>query len=79
MLRAVDIYTGRLMWQRTLTDIGKFYDIPVTSDSTRYREKQSTDPKHGSDRARLQKILDEFMAIKQEYGKPKSQQATKSP
>ncbi len=26
MLRAVDIYTGRLIWQRDLKDLGKFYD-----------------------------------------------------
>lgn len=25
-LRAVDVYTGRLLWQRTLPDLGKFYD-----------------------------------------------------
>ncbi len=27
MLRALDIYTGRLLWQRQLPDLGKFYDI----------------------------------------------------
>lgn len=26
MLRAVDIYTGRLLWQRDLPDLGRFYD-----------------------------------------------------
>ena len=26
MLRATDIYTGRLLWQRELKDLGKFYD-----------------------------------------------------
>ena len=27
MLRALDIYTGRLLWQRQLPDLGKFHDI----------------------------------------------------
>jgi outer membrane protein assembly factor BamB len=27
MLRALDIYTGRLLWQRQLPGLGKFYDI----------------------------------------------------
>jgi len=26
MIRATDIYTGRLLWKRTLEDVGKFYD-----------------------------------------------------
>jgi len=26
ILRAIDVYTGRLLWDRELTDIGKFYD-----------------------------------------------------
>jgi outer membrane protein assembly factor BamB len=26
VLRAVDVYTGRLLWQRELKDLGKFYD-----------------------------------------------------
>ena len=26
MLRAVDVYTGRLMWQRAIPDLGKYYD-----------------------------------------------------
>jgi len=26
MLRAIDVYTGRLLWQRRLTDLGKYYD-----------------------------------------------------
>ncbi|MHC4983416.1 MAG: outer membrane protein assembly factor BamB family protein, partial [Planctomycetota bacterium] len=26
MLRAIDIYTGRLLWQKELKDLGKFYD-----------------------------------------------------
>lgn len=26
MLRAVDVYTGRLLWQRELPDLGQFYD-----------------------------------------------------
>ena len=27
MLRALDIYTGRLLWQKQLADLGRFYDI----------------------------------------------------
>ena len=27
MLRAVDVYTGRLLWDRELKDLGKFYDF----------------------------------------------------
>jgi outer membrane protein assembly factor BamB len=27
MLRAVDVFTGRLLWQRQLPNLGKFYDI----------------------------------------------------
>jgi outer membrane protein assembly factor BamB len=26
MLRAVDVYTGRLLWERDFTDLGKYYD-----------------------------------------------------
>jgi len=26
MLRAIDVYTGRLLWQRRFTDLGKYYD-----------------------------------------------------
>ena len=28
LLRAVDVYTGRLLWERALPDLGKFYDVP---------------------------------------------------
>jgi len=27
MLRALDVYTGRLLWQKRLPDLGKFYDV----------------------------------------------------
>jgi len=26
MIRAVDVYTGRLLWERQFEDLGKFYD-----------------------------------------------------
>lgn len=45
---------------------GTLYDVPVTSDNERYSEKEISE--HQSDRTRLQKILDEFMATEQEYG-----------
>jgi len=27
MLRAVDVYTGRVLWERELKDVGKYYDV----------------------------------------------------
>lgn len=48
---------------------GKLYDIPITSDSSRYSETVTTDPDHNSERNRLQKILDDFMAIESRYNK----------
>jgi arylsulfatase A len=53
-----------------LNQDGKLYDIPVTSDQQRYREKQSTDPQYDGQRQRLQSVLDEFMAIQREYETP---------
>lgn len=47
-----------------LHEDGRLYDIPVTSNKTRYSETVSTDPEHEPHRQRLQGILDEFMAIK---------------
>ncbi|MEM9478871.1 MAG: sulfatase-like hydrolase/transferase [Verrucomicrobiota bacterium] len=46
-----------------LNEAGKLFDIPVSSDKSRYREKQSTDPGHQSHKDRLQKILDGYLAI----------------
>ena len=45
---------------------GTLYDIPVTSDKERYSENVSTNPEHEPHRRRLEKILDEFMAIEAE-------------
>ncbi|MEM8913779.1 MAG: sulfatase-like hydrolase/transferase [Planctomycetota bacterium] len=50
-----------------LNQNGKLYDISVASDATRYSEAVTTDPTHTADRARLQGILDDFMAIDAEY------------
>ena len=50
-----------------LNQDGKLYDIPTTSDASRYSEAVSTDPAHAADRVRLQKILDDFMAIESQY------------
>lgn len=52
-----------------LNQDGKLYDIPVTSDASRYSESVTTDPAHNSDRVRLQAILDDFMAIEPQYNK----------
>ena len=54
-----------------LNQDGKLYDIPVASDATRYSEKATTDPKHDAHRHRLQALLNQFMAIKNEYGTDK--------
>ena len=54
-----------------LNQDGKLYDIPVTSDVTRYSEKVTTDPKHAPHRKRLQVLLDDFMAIENEYAADK--------
>lgn len=51
-----------------LNEDDKLYDIPVTSDKERYSETVSTNPEDESHRQRLQGILDEFTAIKNEYG-----------
>ncbi|MDD7987263.1 sulfatase-like hydrolase/transferase [Lentisphaera marina] len=62
-----------------LHEDGKFYDIPVTSDKERYSEKLSDNPEHESRRKQLQTVLDEFMAIEQEYGsKAKKNKAKQS-
>ncbi len=50
-----------------LNQDGRMFDIPISSDAPRYSEAVTTDPAHDADRARLQKALDRFMAIKSEY------------
>ena len=50
-----------------LNQDGTLYDIPVTSDASRYSEVVTTDPTHDSDRIRLQKIINDFMAIEPQY------------
>ena len=50
-----------------LNQDGKLYDIPITSDHERYSEKVTIDPRHDAHRKRLQKLLEEFMAIENEY------------
>ncbi|WP_182864736.1 sulfatase-like hydrolase/transferase [Rhodopirellula sp. JC639] len=52
-----------------LNQDGKLYDIPITSDASRYSEAVTTDAAHNFDRVRLQKILDDFMAIEPQYNK----------
>ena len=53
-----------------LNEDGKMYDIPMTSNITRYSEKLATASDQESNRERLQGILDEFMAINPQYSKP---------
>ena len=50
-----------------LNQDGRLYDIPITSDASRYSEAVTTDPAHDADRARLKKILDNFIAIESQY------------
>ena len=53
------------------------YDIPITSDSSRYSEAVTTDPAHNSDRARLQAILKDFTAIESQYDQSSSSDGKK--
>ena len=50
-----------------LNEKGELFDIPVTSDESRYSEKVTTSPEHASHRRRLQAIMDKFMAIEPMY------------
>jgi arylsulfatase A len=54
--------TGTLVRDKRfrLHDSGDFYDIPQTSDASRYAEKKSTNPEHDSHRKRLQMLLDSY-------------------
>ena len=56
-----------------LNQDGKLYDIPVTSNATRYSEQVTTNLKHQGHRQRLQTLLDNFMAIENEYTTDKVQ------
>ena len=56
-----------------LNQDGKLYDIPVTSNATRYSEQVTTNLKHQGHRRRLQTLLDNFMAIENEYTTDKVQ------
>ena len=60
-----------------LNQDGKQYDIPITSYASRYSEAVTTDSAHAADRARLQKILDDFMAIESQYKKSSSNDGKK--
>ena len=56
-----------------LNQYGKLYDIPVTSNATRYSEQVTNDLEHQGHRRRLQTLLDNFMAIENEYTTDKVQ------
>ncbi len=56
-----------------LNQDGKLYDIPVTSNVARYSEQVTTDLEHQGHRRRLQTLLDNFMAIENEYATDKVQ------
>jgi arylsulfatase A len=51
-----------------LHEDGTLYDIPVTSDRTRYSEAVIARPANDPRRQRLQGILNDFMAIRDDYG-----------
>ena len=53
-----------------LHEDGTLYDIPISSDRERYGERKADPGEFGADRKRLQRILDEFMAIETEFEKP---------
>ena len=55
-----------------LNQDGKLYDIPISSNASRYSKAVTTDPAHAVDRDRLQKILDDFMSIESQYNKNSS-------
>lgn len=61
-----------------LNQDGKLYDIPITSDHERYSEKVTTDPRHDAHRKRLQKLLEEFMAIENEYAEELAPRSTRN-
>ena len=56
-----------------LNQDGKLYDIPVTSNATRYSEQMTTDLEHQGHRRRLQTLLNNFMAIENEHTTDKVQ------
>ena len=61
-----------------LNQNGKFYDIPVTSNASRYSEKVVALSEHPDDHSRLKKLLDDFMDIKDEYADVKAPPEAKS-
>lgn len=61
-----------------LNQDGQLYDIPITSDASRYSESVSTNPTHDTDRTRLQAILDDFMGIESQYNQSSSNDRKKS-
>ena len=50
-----------------LNEDGRLYHIPVSSDAARYAERETSAAEFDTHRQRLQQVLDEFMAIPQEY------------
>jgi len=60
-----------------LNQDGKLYDIPITSDASRYSEAVTTDPAHDTDRARLKKILDDFVSIESQFDRKSSNDGKK--
>ena len=60
-----------------LNQDGNLYDIPITSNESRYSEKKVTQVKHDKRKAKLQALLDEFMAIETEYEKTGSTDPSK--
>ncbi|MEM1223219.1 MAG: sulfatase-like hydrolase/transferase [Verrucomicrobiota bacterium] len=48
-----------------LNEKGELFDIPITSDESRYSEKVSKNPEHQAAKDRLQKLLDDYLAIPQ--------------
>ena len=50
-----------------LNQDGKLYDIPVTSNRERYSEKVTNNPEYNAQRERLQKMLDQYLAMEPLY------------
>ncbi len=48
-----------------LNNKGQLFDISLASDKTRYSEKISKNPEHEPHKARLQKLLDQYLSIQQ--------------
>ncbi|MCR9197758.1 MAG: sulfatase-like hydrolase/transferase [Planctomycetaceae bacterium] len=50
-----------------LNEDGRLYHIPVSSDAARYAERETSAAEFAAHRQRLQQVLDDFMAIPQQY------------